>query len=172
MYRQLLDTTSDTITQRARLYRNFVIATALLLVVPPVFGLVTGQAGWLWLWAAAVPLVGAFCWRDAVLLSSWCRQVDQAWVEGGIEFGPLRQALEARRDWPEATVQGMWQALAAGPSMVTPDGRAAEAGAEDRLAVSVSRERNRRDQQRRLVVKVAVASLILAVVAGLSLQIR
>ena len=116
VYREAIDATCRLVQQRARAYRDLVVAVSLL-------GL--GGLGWALWWQSVLPLALLllfapstllFLWHDRQLLNGWRARFLADWIKGALDFAALRGALLAHPALPQTTVAAMLDSLPGGGS--------------------------------------------------------
>ncbi len=110
-YRIAIDQTTKMIDNRARYFRNLVVAVVVLTL---------GSLGWAavtWTFLPLsgllllLPLCGRFFFLDAKLLNDWRSQLLDAWVKNDIEFRGFCDAVSAIPTLPKNTIQSMLATL-------------------------------------------------------------
>jgi hypothetical protein len=110
-YRSAIDRTTGTIDQRAKYFRNLVMAVVIVSL---------GSLGWAGLIRRpaalagillVLPLCGLFFFLDAKLLDSWRSHILKAWVKKDIDFRAFSDAVNAVPKLPKETLGGMLATL-------------------------------------------------------------
>jgi hypothetical protein len=118
-YRDAIDYTTKTIETRARYFRNLIVAVVTLTLISILWAVVTRTISPLAGILLVVPVCGLFFFLDAKLLDAWRSQLLEAWIEKGIDFRALREAVTGVPMLPKGTVQGMLATLPAAGDLVT-----------------------------------------------------
>lgn len=106
-YRIAIDLTTQTIDNRAKYYRNLVVAVVLTSLASMGWALVSWSLSPLSGLFLIFPICGLFFFIDAKLLNEWRDQLFQSWVKKDIDFCGLCDAVNAISILPKDTLQGM-----------------------------------------------------------------
>lgn len=110
-YRIAIDLTTQTIDNRAKYYRNLVVAVVLTSLASMGWALVSWSLSPLSGLFLIFPICGLFFFIDAKLLNEWRDQLFQSWVKKDIDFCGLCDAVNAISILPKDTLQGMLATL-------------------------------------------------------------
>ena len=110
-YRDAIDHTTQTIGNRAKQYRNLIVAVTFVGLGSILW------AGIVWSWLPLtgifllVPLCGLYLFVDETLLNQWRHGLFIAWVNGEIDFYALDEAVLPIATLPKDTVRSMLETL-------------------------------------------------------------
>lgn len=110
-YRVAVDLTSQTIAQRARNFRNLVIAVVVVCCSCIVWISLARTLAPFAMLFSLLPAIGIFFFLDARLVDDWRSCITEAWVRGDVAFHAFVVAISANPILPKATLQGMLSTL-------------------------------------------------------------
>jgi hypothetical protein len=110
-YRAAIERTTATIENRARYFRNLVIAVVVLCLATAVWAVVMRAPAALPGLLFLAPLAGSFFFADSGLLEQWRAELLAGWVRRDLDFAALRAALASTPTLPKQTVLAMLATL-------------------------------------------------------------
>ena len=115
-YKIAMSRTTQTIDNRARYFRNQVVAVVIVGMV----SIVGAMVAWT-LWPLTgllllVPICGMFSLFDGKLLNDWRSHLLASWAKQEVDFWGFRAAMEAIPTLPKATLQSMLDTLPSTPN--------------------------------------------------------
>jgi hypothetical protein len=110
-YRIAIDDTVRLLEQRARVYRDLVVAVSLVGLTMFGWALLSLSLRPLGLLALLALLCLGFVWHDRRLLNGWRARLLADWTAGAIDFAALRGALLANPTLPKNTLAAMLDSL-------------------------------------------------------------
>jgi hypothetical protein len=110
---EIVQLTLRAIEDRARVYRNTVVAVSLVVLAAPVLALVLWSARPLAAWLISIPITIVFLWYDRWIVDRWRRQVMTQCASRGLDLAVVLQILPSQRHLPENTLAGMLEELRA-----------------------------------------------------------
>jgi hypothetical protein len=118
-YSIAIEQTARLIEQRARYFRNQVVAVVLVGVLTLVWAVVTRSFFPLALLLVLLPVSAAFFVADGRLVARWRSDVLAAWAERNIDLAAFRAAIRAYPALPRETTEGMLATLPFAEDVVT-----------------------------------------------------
>jgi hypothetical protein len=121
-YRIAIDLTTQTIDQRAKHYRNLVVAVVLVTVGSLAWTIIAKQFQALSGLILLFPICGLFFFLDSKLLNHWRSQLFGSWIKKELDFRSFCDAVNAISILPRATLQSMLATLPVANDVVKEQG--------------------------------------------------
>lgn len=118
-YRAAIAQTTAVVEQRARTFRNQIVAVVVTVALMIAWALVTRSFVPLAGVSVLLPICGAFLLVDSHLVEGWRAELLQSWTTGVLDLGPYRAAIRANPALPKATVEGMLATLPSGGTLTS-----------------------------------------------------
>jgi len=118
-YRDAIDRTTQTVDNRAKQFRNLIVAVTLVSVGATLW------AGLAWSWLPLtgilllVPVCGLYLFLDGKLLNQWRKELFVTWASGEIDFWAFHEAIKPISRLPEDTLKSMLETLPNAGDLVT-----------------------------------------------------
>jgi hypothetical protein len=118
-YRSSIDRTITAIETRAEYFRNLIVVVVTLALITTIWAALARNLRPFAGLVLIVPACGFFFVFDAKELWAWRSVLLDAWVRKEIDFGALKEAVNANRKLPPATLSGMLSTLPHAQDLVT-----------------------------------------------------